>query len=202
MGDDYDTITYDDNGTLPEGLTIDDLGEISGTPVMPGTYNVVITVTGSKTTQGGGGGFPGFPGGPGGPGGGSTTTNTEFIYEFTLTVGGEAPEEITLESLKSQLDALASQIGDGDLASLASQLEELKAQVAQLEGSVGEGVDLTEINTQISAFETAVEALEQSSGEGGCSGSLGVGGAIALAAAFAAIGGALVVSKAVKSKKD
>ena len=199
MGDDYDTITYDDNGTLSECLTIDDLGEISGTPVMPGTYNVVITVTGSKTTQGGGGGFPGFPGGPGG---GSTTTNTEFIYEFTLTVGGEAPEEITLESLKSQLDALASQIGDGDLASLASQLEELKAQVAQLAVSVGEGVDLTAINNKISALETAVEALEQSSGEGGCSGSLGVGGAIALAAAFAAIGGALVVSKAVKSKKD
>lgn len=206
VGDDYDEISYNDNGTLPEGLTIDELGEITGTPKTPGTYDVMITVTGSKTTQGGGGGgFPGGPGGgfPGGPGGGgSSVQKTEFTYKFTLTVGGEAAEEITLESLKAELDALAEKVNAEDLSSIKAEIASLKTKLETLEGSLGEGTDLTELNGKISALETKVAELEKNSGnDGGCGSVIGSTGVVALFGVIAVAGIALAV-RGNKKKED
>ena len=202
-GEDIASITYSDNGTLPEGLTVDEeTGEIIGTPVKPGTYNVVITVTATgNASQGGGQGGPGgFPGGPGG--GSQAPASTDYTYEFTLTVGGEAAEEITLEALKAQLDELAAKVEGGDTTDLAAEIEAIKAQIAEIEASVGEEVDLSEINSKISALETKVADLEKSSGNGGCSGSLGIGGVAAIAGAFALVGAAMVATRALRKKND
>ena len=65
----FDSVTYEvESGKLPDGITIDDEGIISGTPNESGTFTAVIKVTGTKKSSGGGGG--GFPGGGDFPGGG------------------------------------------------------------------------------------------------------------------------------------
>lgn len=172
----FDSITYAVNDdSLPEGLTIDEAtGKISGTPTKAGTYKANITVTGTKTQQGGGMGGPGFPGGMG-----QSTTSTIVVYEIEFVVAEDPnvkPEETTDEkiaAIEAEIAALEAKLNDSTKDD--SSLDDIKAQIAKLEDEL----------------KTLKE--NQSSKTGGCGGSIVA--ATSSIGAIALLGAAMILKK-------
>lgn len=83
----FSSVTYAlTDGALPEGLTLNEDGTITGTPTEAGTYDFTVGISASKQAEnaGGPGGMPG--GMPGGPGM-AQETSTVYLYTGTIVVG-------------------------------------------------------------------------------------------------------------------
>lgn len=190
-GGKYDTVVYAlDSGKAPNGITVKEDGEISGTPTESGTFDFTIKVTATK--KGSGGGFPfglakpetkeaGFPG----FGGGDTTT-TATIKVHMVVKGNSVvtpTEDYSKEiaDLKKEIEALK---GKTDVSSLESRLAAL------------EGKETKDYAEDIKALKDEVEALKKQKSSG-CGGSV-----IAATSAVAALGLAAVAVLFKKKKED
>lgn len=83
----FSSVTYAlTDGALPEGLTLNEDGTVTGTPTEAGTYDFTVEISASKQAEnaGGPGGMPG--GMPGGPGM-AQETSTVYLYTGTIVVG-------------------------------------------------------------------------------------------------------------------
>lgn len=198
-GGKYDSVEYSlKEGTLPEGITLDKTGLISGTPSKAGTFNVTIAVKATKKSSGGGfpfadkgssipapalkadmpGGFPGF-------GGGDTTTEADFT--ITLVVKGNEVEE-PKEDFSAEIKALKEEIEA--LKSKGTDTSALESRIASLEGKtpVDYSKDIDELKKEIDALKNKDSS--------GCSGSL-----LAASSSVLALG-LLGISLCLKKKKE
>lgn len=76
----FSSVTYTlADGALPDGVTLNEDGTITGTPAEAGTYEFTAAISASKQVEAG-------PGGPGGPGM-EAETSTVYTYGATIVVG-------------------------------------------------------------------------------------------------------------------
>ena len=144
----YSSLTYAAEG-LPEGVSINQQGEITGTPVNAGVYEITVTLTGVK-------------------GSGANKITDVYKWNITLTVdGGETDVQAQIADILAKISALETKVNDSSaITDINIQLTAIKSDIAALQGASGGTADLTEINAKISALETKVADLESASG--GC----------------------------------
>lgn len=153
---------------LPAGLSMNEAGTaITGTPTEAGVYEVNMTVQyGVASWYGSYGPFPGKAK--------RNFTVTIKVADANGVIPGEgetSKPEITLESLKADLEALTAKVEAGDLTDVRSAITALQTKVTALENK-DNTVDLSSINSAIADLQSKVTALEK--GKGGCRGSIDV----------------------------
>lgn len=178
--DKYDKITYTvKNGALPEGITLNPDGTITGTPTKAGTYKVVIEMAAEKTGSSSGGNKDGSKMAmPRGNKGGSTTEMTKIEYELTFVVAGETAtwtENVPYIGDNGNWFVNGVDTGKPSQGASASELTEEKVQ------------------------ELIDAAMKSNGGESGCNSSITAGEGIMVAAGLISLAGAaLVVSKKIR----
>ena len=128
----YEKIEYSTESKLPEGLTLNADGTITGAPTEAGTFEVLVNIKATAPSSGGGqGGFPGGGpgGGPGGDssgGGGSESSVDEFSLKLTIVVAGDStepvdpPTYVTEDEVKDMIDAALENSEEGGCGSSVS----------------------------------------------------------------------------------
>lgn len=130
----YNTIRYYiKNGSLPEGVTLTENGEISGTPTVAGSYHVVVGVEAIKITSSK-------------KGEKKTVTNDEFTVDLVVT-GEKTPEVDPIEEIQTKLDKLTKDLANAstkeEQTSITNQINELKNQIASLNTNTNSGSNNT-----------------------------------------------------------
>ncbi len=130
----YNTIRYYiKNGSLPEGVTLTENGEISGTPTVAGSYHVVVGVEAIKITSSKKGET-------------KTVTNDEFTVDLVVT-GEKTPEVDPIEEIQTKLDKLTKDLANAstkeEQTSITNQINELKNQIASLNTNTNSGSNNT-----------------------------------------------------------
>lgn len=130
----YNTIRYYiKNGSLPEGVTLTENGEISGTPTVAGSYHVVVGVEAIKITSSKKGET-------------KTVTNDEFTVDLVVT-GEKTPEVDPIEEIQTKLDKLTKDLANAstkeEQTSITNQINELKNQIASLNTNANSGSNNT-----------------------------------------------------------
>lgn len=129
----YEKIEFNTESKLPEGLTLNADGTITGAPKEAGTFEILVNIKATAPSSGGGPGGPGgapggdFPGGGGGfPGGGgsesggsSGSSADEFAIKFTIVVAGDSTEPIpptyvTQDQVQDMIDAALQKNNNGN----------------------------------------------------------------------------------------
>ena len=98
------------SGELPDGITLASDGTLTGTATEAGVYTVTIQATAIEESED--------------TGSGSSTTETVYYFDYTLTVNEADSEgdELTLSDLQDQISAL-----EATVAELQTQLDEVSA---------------------------------------------------------------------------
>lgn len=178
------TMTYSLEGTLPAGIVFDaSTGEFSGKATVIGTFDLVATITSSKTVVSG-----------------RTTTVVKNTYKLPiqLVVTGTAAPTVAEQIAALQAKITTLETSSATFATSAT-LAALKAEVDTLNGTVdgkAAAAKITEIEAKITAIETDVTALEDAAAEG-CGSAIGISTASVLVALIA---GAALISR--RKKED
>ena len=108
----YDTLVYEiSDGTLPTGVALDAEGaQLIGTPTAAGDYTFTLHVIATREEPGSSG---------------TTVVTDEYYQDVTISVAGEAGEEVDLEGMIEDLN--------GQIEDLNGQIEDLEEQIAALE---------------------------------------------------------------------
>lgn len=166
------------SGDLPEGITVKEDGEISGTPTKAGTYTFVVkideAVTQVKKSEMSGQIIEQ-----------KTTKVTSYYETITITVTGENQKEDE-KDYQSEIDELKKAIEE--LKNTGSDTSKLEERIKTLEDK-----KTTDYSSDIADLKKAIEELEASKTSSGCGGSV-----VAATSALGAIG---LVSLALALKK-
>lgn len=171
----YDSLTYAAEG-LPEGVTVNQQGEIAGTPVKAGAYEITVTLTGVKGT-------------------GANRVTDVYKWSITLNVTEESEDvQAQIAEILANISALENKVNDNSaITDINSQLTSVKSDIEALKNASGGTVDLSEVNAKISALETKVAGLEGASG--GCGSSIDVASMSLVLVPAAVLAGVLALKK-------
>ncbi|MCD8308535.1 MAG: glycoside hydrolase family 3 C-terminal domain-containing protein, partial [Clostridia bacterium] len=134
----YNSITYSiSDGALPDGLTLNEDGTITGTPTAAGTYTFTVTLTADNVdeTSTASASLAAAQLTSGWDKGGSGSTEKTIETTFTIVVAGDTADEpsteLTIDDVNTKVEDLTASID-----SLTSDIEELQSYIDELETAV------------------------------------------------------------------